>query len=162
MLQRLRIQGFTLLDDVTIDFTPGLNVLSGETGAGKSLVLTALGLLLGARAPAASVREGHDSAFVEACFLSSGDKLRLSRSIRRAGRAVCIVGEETVPLARLAETGRSLLCFAFQHAQIEIGSPAIFLAGLDVLAGHAALARQYAAAFADLSLARAELSRVRA
>ena len=44
MLQRLRIQGFTLLDDVTIDLTPGLNVLSGETGAGKSLVLTALGL----------------------------------------------------------------------------------------------------------------------
>ena len=66
MLQRLRIQGFTLLDDVTIDLTPGLNVLSGETGAGKSLVLTALGLLLGARTPASCVREGHDSALVEA------------------------------------------------------------------------------------------------
>ncbi len=162
MLQRLRIQGFTLLDDVTIDFTPGLNVLSGETGAGKSLVLTALGLLLGARAPVACVREGHDSALVEACFLTSGNKLRLSRSIRRAGRAVCLVGEEAVPLARLSETGKSLLCFAFQHAQIEIGSPAIFLAGLDVLAGQTPLAREYGAAFADLSLARAELSRVRA
>jgi len=162
MLQRLRIQGFTLLDDVSIDFTPGLNVLSGETGAGKSLVLTALALLLGARAPAACVRDGHDSALVEANFVTATGKLRLSRSVRRTGRAVCFVGDEAVPLARLAETGKSLLCFAFQHAQIEIGSPAIFLAGLDLLAGNAALAREYAAAFADLSLARAELSRVRA
>src|ERR1700681_2236477 len=66
MLQRLKIQGFTLLDDVTFELTSGLNVLSGETGAGKSLVLTALGLLLGARTPASCVREGHDSALVEA------------------------------------------------------------------------------------------------
>jgi DNA repair protein RecN (Recombination protein N) len=162
MLQRLRIQGFTLLDDVTIDLTPGLNVLSGETGAGKSLVLTALGLLLGARTPASCVREGHDSALVEANFVAPGGPLRLSRVIRRAGRAVCFVGDEAVPLSRLAEAGKALLCFAFQHSQIEIGSPAIFLAGLDVLAGHGPLAREYAAAYAELSCARAELSRVRA
>jgi DNA repair protein RecN (Recombination protein N) len=162
MLQRLRIQGFTLLDDVTIDLTPGLNVLSGETGAGKSLVLTALGLLLGARTPAACVREGHDTALVEANFVAPAGPLRLSRLIRRTGRGVCFVGEEAVPLARLAEAGKALLCFAFQHSQIEIGSPAVFLTGLDVLAGHAGLAREYAAAYADLSLARAELSRVRA
>jgi DNA repair protein RecN (Recombination protein N) len=162
MLERLRIQGFTLLDDVTIDLTPGLNVLSGETGAGKSLVLTALGLLLGARTPAACVREGHDSALVEANFKTRTGPLRLARLIRRTGRGACFVGEEAVPLARLAETGKALLCFAFQHSQIEIGSPTVFLSGLDVLAGNAELARQYAAAYADLSLARAELSRVRA
>jgi DNA repair protein RecN (Recombination protein N) len=162
MLQRLRIQGFTLLDDVTIDLTPGLNVLSGETGAGKSLVLTALGLLLGARTPASCVREGHDNALVEASFVAADGPQRLSRLIRRAGRGACFVGEETVPLSRLAEAGKALFCFAFQHSQIEIGSPAIFLTGLDVLAGHAALAREYAAAYADLSFARAELSRVRA
>jgi DNA repair protein RecN (Recombination protein N) len=162
MLQRLRIQGFTLLDDVTIDLTPGLNVLSGETGAGKSLVLTALGLLLGARSPASCVREGYDAALVEASFVTHSGSLRLSRLIRRAGRAACFVGDEAVPLSRLAEAGKALLCFAFQHSQIEVGSPAVFLTGLDVLAGHAALAREYAAAYADLSLARAELSRVRA
>jgi DNA repair protein RecN (Recombination protein N) len=162
MLARLRIQGFTLLDDVTIDLTPGLNVLSGETGAGKSLVLAALGLLQGARTPAACVREGHESAFVEANFLAPGGPLRLSRLIRRAGRGACFVGEEAVPLTRLAEAGKGLLCFALQHSQIEIGSPAVFLAGLDVLAGHAGLAREYAAAYADLSFARAESARVRA
>ncbi len=162
MLERLRIQGFTLLDDVTIELTPGLNVLSGETGAGKSLVLTALGLLLGARTPASCVREGYDAALVEAHFVASSGPLRLSRSIRRAGRSTCFVADETVPLSRLAEAGKALLCFAFQHSQIEVGSPAVFLMGLDVLAGHTALSREYAAAYADLSLARAELSRVRA
>ena len=162
MLQRLKIQGFTLLDDVTICFTPGLNVLSGETGAGKSLVLTALGLLLGARAPASSVREGHESALVEAEFAEPSGQQRLMRTIRRAGRGVCLLGDDAVPLSKLAEAGKSLLCFAFQHAQIEIGSPSLFLSGLDVLAGHAGLVREYGAAYADLSLARSELSRVRA
>ena len=162
MLQRLKIQGFTLLDDVTISLTPGLNVLSGETGAGKSLVLTALGLLLGARTPASCVREGHDSALVEADFVAASGSQRLVRTIRRAGRSTCLLGDDAVPLSRLAEAGKSLLCFAFQHAQIEIGSPALFLSGLDVLAGHGALVRSYGAAYADFSLARAELSRVRA
>ncbi len=162
MLQRLKIQGFTLLDDVTISLTPGLNVLSGETGAGKSLVLTALGLLLGARTPATCVREGHESALVEAEFTAEGGAQRLARVIRRAGRGTCLLGDDAVPLSRLAEAGKQLLCFAFQHAQIEIGSPALFLSGLDVLAGHATLVRKYGAAYADLSLARAELSRVRA
>ena len=162
MLQRLKIQGFTLLDDVTISLTPGLNVLSGETGAGKSLVLTALGLLLGARTPATCVREGHESALVEAEFVSEAGPQRLVRIVRRTGRGNCLLGDDAVPLSRLAETGKSLLCFAFQHAQIEIGSPALFVSGLDVLAGHAGLVRKYGAAYADLSLARTELSRVRA
>lgn len=162
MLQRLRIQGFTLLEDVTIELTPGLNVLSGETGSGKSLVLTALGLLLGARSPASCVREGHESALIEAEFRSGSGAFRLARNLRRTGRGTCLLGNEAVPLSKLAEVGKSLLCFAFQHAQIEIGSPALFISGLDVLAGHGALVREYGAAYADLSLARAELSRVRA
>jgi DNA repair protein RecN (Recombination protein N) len=162
MLTRLKIQGFTLLDDVTICLTPGLNVLSGETGAGKSLALNALGLLLGARPPAACVREGHDSAWVEAEFVAQGGPQRLARMIRRAGRGTCLLGDDAVPLSRLAEAGRGLLCFAFQHAQIEIASPALFLSGLDVLAGHPSLAREYSAAYAEVSLARGELSRVRA
>lgn len=161
MLQRLKIQGFTLLDDVTISLTPGLNVLSGETGAGKSLVLTALGLLLGARMPASSVREGHDNALVEAEFVGPSGALRLARAVKRTGRGTCFVGDDAVPLSKLAEAGKSLLCFALQHAQIEVGSPALFVSGLDVLAGQAALVREYGAAYADLSLARTELSRVR-
>src|SRR5260221_2146262 len=135
MLQRLKIQGFTLLDDVTIDLTPGLNVLSGETGAGKSLVLTALGLLLGGRPPAASVREGHEHALIEACFVAPAGPLRLARLIRRAGRGHCFLGDEAVPLSRLSEAGRSEVCFAFPHAQVEIGNPAAFLAGFDAVSG---------------------------
>ncbi len=137
-------------------------MLSGETGSGKSLVLTALGLLLGARTPASCVREGHDSALVEAEFRTESGALRLARNVRRTGRGTCLLGDDAVPLSKLAEAGKSLFCFAFQHAQIEIGSPALFLSGLDVLAGQGALVREYGAAYADLSLSRAELSRVRA
>ncbi len=162
MLKRLRIQGFTLLEDVTIDLTAGLNVLSGETGAGKSLVLTALGLLLGARTPPSCVREGHEAALIEALFEAGAAPLRLARTVRRVGRGTCLLGQDSVPLSRLAETARSLLCFAFQHAQMDMGSPALFIGGLDVLAGHAALSSAYNAAYADLSMARSELSRVRA
>jgi len=162
MLQRLKIQGFTLLDDVTFDLSPGLNVLSGETGAGKSLVLGALGLLLGARTPAACVREGRDAALIEAQFQTDGGGVRLSRLIRRSGRGACLVGDEAVSVSRLAEAGKRLLCFAFQHAQIEIGSAGVFLAGLDELAKQTHVVREYAASYADLLLARAEVSRVRA
>jgi DNA repair protein RecN (Recombination protein N) len=107
------------------------------------------------------VREGHEGALVEAEFRTESGAVRLARNLRRTGRGTCLLGDEAVPLSKLAEVGKSLLCFAFQHAQIEIGSPALFLSGLDVLAGHGALVREYAAAYADLSLARAELSRVR-
>ncbi len=107
MLQRLKIQGFTLLDDVTIELTPGLNVLSGETGSGKSLLHTALGLLLGARTPAACVRAGHDSALVEAEFRTESGALRLARQVRRTGRGTCLLGDDAVPLSKLAEAGKS-------------------------------------------------------
>ncbi len=162
MLKRLKIQGFTLLEDVAVEFNGGLNVLSGETGAGKSLVLTALGLLLGARIPPSCVREGHEAAVVEALFDAGGRPLRLARTVRRAGRGACLLGDDSVPLSKLAEAARSLLCFALQHAQVEMGSPALFIGGLDALAGHAALLRAYHSAYADLSLARGELSRVHA
>ena len=74
MLQRLKIQGFTLLDDVTIDLTSGLNVLSGETGAGKSILMGALSLILGDRADSAALLNRSKKCIVEGFFKTTGKK----------------------------------------------------------------------------------------
>jgi DNA repair protein RecN (Recombination protein N) len=73
MLRLLRVTHFALIEELTLEFHPGLNVLSGETGAGKSLIVDALGLLAGARASTEQIRTGEDRAVVEAVFdLSPG------------------------------------------------------------------------------------------
>ena len=68
MIELLRIEQLALVDRVELEFGPGLNVVTGETGAGKSVVLGALGLLAGARTSASAIREGADQAVVEAVF----------------------------------------------------------------------------------------------
>lgn len=172
MLKRLRIRNFVLIEDVTFEFAEGLNVITGETGAGKSLALSALGLLLGAKAATSSVREGCDAARIEAEFVitseisawlheaklsAQGDVLPVARVLRRAGRGSWSIGEHSVSAARLSEFGRTFAEFAFQHAHVEVGSDRSFIAGLDALAGHAELLSEYSAIYAELARARAEL-----
>ena len=65
MLLELRISNYALIDDLNLTFSPGLNILSGETGAGKSIVIGALNLLLGERATVDQIRQGEESAFIE-------------------------------------------------------------------------------------------------
>ena len=73
MLSRLHVKEFALIEDLSLEFTPGFNVLSGETGAGKSIVIGAIGLILGARADTGQVRAGADAALVEAVFDPAGE-----------------------------------------------------------------------------------------
>src|SRR5262249_59825636 len=72
MLRFLRIQHLAVIDSVEVEFDPGLNVLTGETGAGKSILVEAVGLLLGGRASGELVRTGEDTASIEALFESGG------------------------------------------------------------------------------------------
>jgi DNA repair protein RecN (Recombination protein N) len=75
MLQFLRIHRLAVIDAVEVDFAPGFNVLTGETGAGKSILIEAVGLLLGGRASGDLVRTGEDSATIEAIFVHRGQDL---------------------------------------------------------------------------------------
>src|SRR6266852_7428974 len=75
MLVELRIRDFAIIDRVELEFGPGLNVLSGETGAGKTIIMNALGLLLGARASPELIRRGKKEAVIEALFQLDGDRL---------------------------------------------------------------------------------------
>ena len=132
MLTELRIKNFAIIESLTLPLAPGFNVLSGETGAGKSIIVGALGLLLGERASGDLIRTGADRATVEGVFDSSGhtsvggvldergidvedDVVVLRREISANGRARAWINGTTVTASVLAEIGRLLVNLHGQH-----------------------------------------------
>lgn len=128
MLKELHIQNFAIITELTIQFVDGLVILTGETGAGKSIILDALGAVLGQRMDSSVVRQGEDKAFVEALFdldehtlkqltplleseglLEDGNSLLLSREIRAEGRSIARVNGRSVNLGLQAEIGALLV-----------------------------------------------------
>jgi len=134
VLDFLRIRGLALLDDVALEFEPGMNVLTGETGAGKSIIVDALTLLRGGRGRAELVREGSEAARVEAQFTVRGrvgarlrplfeehgleledEALVVERRVKRSGRGRIALQSNLSTLAVLAEVGGELLEICSQH-----------------------------------------------
>ncbi len=133
MIERLRIEELALVDVLEVEFGPGLNVLTGETGAGKSIVLSALALLAGARPKPGSVREGAESALVEALFdtgalpelaaelearglAAEEGELIVRRALSSEGRSRAWIGGSLVPVGALAELFAERLEISSQHA----------------------------------------------
>ncbi len=133
MIERLRISSLALVDELEIEFGPSLNVLTGETGAGKSIVLSALALLAGARPKPGSVRDGAESASVEAVFRTralpalasaleargleaEGGELIVRRTLTADGRSRAWVGGALVPIGTLAELFGEQIEISSQHA----------------------------------------------
>ena len=127
MLIELTIQNFAIIDDLALKFAPGFNVLTGETGAGKSIILDAVSLLLGGRASNEEIRSGEAAAVVEGLFVltpgrtrdaiqsvidreelqgDSVDHLLLAREVRRGGRNICRVNGHLTTLTVLQEATR--------------------------------------------------------
>jgi DNA repair protein RecN (Recombination protein N) len=133
VLSELRIQGLGVIDDAVLDLHPGLNVVTGETGAGKTMVVTGLGLLLGARADTGLVRAGSGSAVVEGVVdvpsdhpaalraaeagADVSDGLVLVRSVSAEGRSRAHVGGRTAPVGVLSEIGEHLVAVHGQADQ---------------------------------------------
>ncbi len=116
-LLELTVTDLALIDRLRVELGPGLNVLTGETGAGKSLLIDALGLALGARADTTLVRHGSDVARVEALFDRLPEPLIAVREVTAAGRSTARLDDETVTAARLAETTGPLVEIHGQHEQ---------------------------------------------
>lgn len=132
MLTELRIRNFAIIESLTLPLAPGFNVLTGETGAGKSIIVGALGLLLGERASAELIRTGADKAIVEGVFdvadkadiermldergieLEEG-RVVLRREVAVAGRTRAWINDTTTTAAALAEIGRGLVNLHGQH-----------------------------------------------
>ncbi|MCR4708271.1 MAG: DNA repair protein RecN [Clostridiales bacterium] len=132
MLLRLNIRHLALIDEAEIEFSPGMNVLTGETGAGKSIVVDAVNLVLGERASRELVMQGEKSARAEAVFDAEGNEaiareltalgmeaeeglVFLSRELSESGRSVCRLNGEIVPLATLRRVSSQLLDIHGQH-----------------------------------------------
>lgn len=168
MLRFLRIARLAVIDAVEVEFEPGLNVLTGETGAGKSILVEAVGLLLGGRASGDLVRTGEDSASVEALFQRGDEELVVRREITAQGRSRAFVNGALVPAGTLKELAGGLLELHGQHEHQTLLDAATHLTALDAFGQHetprARVAEAYAAwrAAADADTALRTAARDRA
>lgn len=125
MLEYLRIRNLALIEDAELDFAPGMNVLTGETGAGKSFILKALGFLLGDRLGADMVRQGAEKAQVEAQFLMDGREIVIRRSLlAESGRSRLYVDDALRTQECVRSLREQLLAHASQHGQQQLLQPA--------------------------------------
>jgi DNA repair protein RecN (Recombination protein N) len=134
MIEFLKISSMAVFDEVEIEFKQGLNCMTGETGAGKSLVLGALMLLMGSKASQDMVRPGAGKASIEALFSISGKQVVLRREIYPTGSSRCYIDGRLATVANLEEFSSGLITIYGQHEYQDLLSPAQQMAILEDLA----------------------------
>ncbi len=146
-IAELAVKDLALVSELRLELGPGLTVLTGETGAGKSMLVDAVLAVTGARVGSDLIREGAERARIEAVFAlpkaadteGEGDgELILTREVQ-PGRAAARINGETVPVAKLAEQGSELVAVHGQGEQLRLARPAVQRDLLDAFGGHAAL-----------------------
>jgi DNA repair protein RecN (Recombination protein N) len=135
MLRALTIRDFVLFDDLELELGPGLNVISGETGGGKSNLASALTLLGGSRARRDQVRKGASEAVVTGVFEREGRRVEVTRRVAPAGPGRCTIDGRSVKTGVLRETIGTLLSVSGQHEQVSLKDPASHMRVLDEYAG---------------------------
>jgi DNA repair protein RecN (Recombination protein N) len=161
MLRFLRVRRLAVIDSVEVEFEPGLNVLTGETGAGKSILVEAVGLLLGGRASGDLVRTGEDAASIEAIFENGGEELLVRREITQQGRSRAFVNGELTTAGALKDLASQLIELHGQHEHQTLLDPSTHLGMLDAFAGHTALTDPVAETFTAFRQATDELAKAR-
>lgn len=151
LLQAITISNFALIDELCLEFEPGLNILSGETGAGKSIIIDALGMALGERASTEFIRQGASSARVDALFtvtrgsplsdylaeagITYDDHVVLTRELNASGRNFCRVNGSLVTTTQLKDIARYLVDIHGQHQHQSLLNPNTHLSFLDSFGG---------------------------
>ena len=174
MLARLHVRNFVLIDSLEIDFPEGLIIITGQTGAGKSILLGALSLVTGAKADASMVSEGADNCVVEAEFKTDDPLIRsileeneaewdeghliIRRVVNRSGRSRAFVNDSPVPVTVLQEISSRLIDIHSQHQTLLLSDKQFQLDILDHYAGNTTLRQECAAAWKDLISKKSELS----
>lgn len=164
MLAELHVRDLALIDEVWLEFEPGFTVLSGETGAGKTVLVSALKLLLGERADSTMVRQGADEALVEGRFVLDGRDVLVRRRVSAEGRSRCTIDGEMATVTMLADLLGPTVDLHGQHDHQALLSPARHVGYLDRFIGapaHNAL-QAYREALADYRAARDRLAELEA
>lgn len=178
MLRSLHVEHYVLIDSLEIRFPEGFIVLTGQTGAGKSILLGALSLLMGAKADAAMISDGADSCVVEGEFDGRGDaaleaavkaedldwaggSLLIRRVVSRSGRSRAFLNDEPVSLPVLTALSARLVDIHSQHQTLLLTDRRTQLSMLDFFAGDAETLSRYRQTWRTLQERRAELTRVR-
>ena len=180
MLERLEIHNFALIDEVRVEFGAGFNVLTGETGAGKSIIIDAIGALLGNRVGAAEVRSGARTARIEGAFtlpnvppdlaealqeidisLDDEDRLLLSREIAASGRTTARIQGRAMPVGVLQQVARQLVDIHGQGENLSLLRSKLQLDFLDRFAGLGELRQRVAQTYRTLRAVQSEVRHFR-
>lgn len=177
MLRQLYIRNFTLIDELNMQFHPGFSVITGETGAGKSIVLGAIGLLLGQRADLKTLKQGADRCVIEAHFDLSRYDMHdffaqndidydaqdtiVRRELTAAGKSRAFINDTPVSLALLKELGERLVDVHSQHQNLLLSKHDFQLSVVDIIAHDEAQLADYREAFAAYREANARLESLR-
>lgn len=163
MLKRLHIQNYAIIEEISIGFSPQMNIITGETGAGKSILMGALSLILGDRADTSVLLNREKKCFVEGCFeignlsgvkkylqdedLDSDNELLIRREITPNSKSRAFVNDTPVNLEQLRHLSSMLVDLHRQFDTLELGESGFQLEVIDALAGNQALLREYQAMY---------------
>src|SRR5688572_101525 len=161
MLRFLRIRNLAVIESVDVEFESGFNVLTGETGAGKSIVVEAVGLLLGGRSSADLVRTGESHAAIEAIFEHDGHEVVVRRELTNQGRSRSFINGALATAAALRDLSIRLAELHGQHEHQALLDPASHLPVLDEFAGLTTLGEQVGVEWAKVRMLREQLDRSR-
>ncbi len=177
MLTHLHIRNYALISHLDIDFHEGFSVMTGETGAGKSIILGALNLVMGARADTKSITEGEEKCVIEATFKAKGEEAKgeeargeeakgeeviIRRELNQNGRSRSFVNDEVVTQAQLKALARQLIDIHSQHESLMIGDDLFQIQVVDAIAGNTAEREAYDIAYTAYQAAVAALREAQA
>ncbi len=178
MLNQVHIRNYVLIDRLDIQFREGFSVMTGETGAGKSIILGALNLLLGGRADSRTIRQGADKCTIEGTFAIAGYGLEqffsdngldydpnetiMRRELSASGKSRAFINDTPVTLTQLRDLGCHLIDIHSQHQNLALGTQPFQLDVVDTIAANSKVKTEYVQSFAKWSELKTRLARLKA
>ena len=177
MLKEVHIRNYVLIDRLDIDFKEGFSVMTGETGAGKSIILGAMNLLLGGRADSKTIMQGADKCTIEGTFSIAGyglekfftengldyypDETILRRELLQSGKSRAFINDTPVSLTQMRDLGCRLIDIHSQHQNLALGTQSFQLDVVDTIAANSDIKTRYEQFFDNWSGLKAELARLK-